>query len=94
MPTHQMSDNEGGVTGRERNAEHPSITELRENHRIRNALLTNNETAAILEALTALEDGLSSIPFPVGVVVALVPAESALGPQTTVDRPLARQTAT
>jgi hypothetical protein len=80
-----MSYHEEGVTGR-KCAEHPSIAELRENHRIGKAILTNNETATILEALNALEDGLSSIPFPVGFVVALVPIESIHEVQTIADR--------
>jgi hypothetical protein len=75
-----------GVTGRKRRAEHPSIRELRENHRIGKAILTNNETAAIVEALTILEDRLSLIPFPVGFVVALVPVEAIHEVQTIADR--------
>lgn len=82
-----------GVTGRKR-SEHSSIRALRTDHRIGNVLLTDNETAAIVEALTSLDAGLSSIPFPVDVVVALVPAESDLGLQTTGDRSPVRQMAT
>lgn len=72
--------------------EHPSITDLRRDHRIGNAMLTNNETAAIVEAITALESGLSSIPFPVGVVPALVPAGSIHEVRTTADRSLPGRT--
>lgn len=69
--------------------QHSSITDLRRDHRIGNATLTNNETATIVEAITALESGLSSIPFPVGVVVALVPCGSALESRGTEDRGMA-----